>query len=207
MIAAAAAAHLEDGWLVNIGIGIPGLVPHHVPDERGIVFHAEHGVVGFGSDRFGPEGEALAFFGTTYQLRPGGFLTDSSRGFAMVRSGSIDATVLGAFEVTAGGCMANYQGVGMVSGCPGGSPEIAGATPFVIVAVEHTDRQGRPRLVSDTDLSIGVGRRADLVVTELGTFRPVGEGFAIVGLADGAGRAEVAAVTGAPLVEVGAGSL
>ncbi|MDH4363543.1 MAG: hypothetical protein OEY70_05590 [Acidimicrobiia bacterium] len=73
-IAAAAAAQLVDNTFVNVGIGIPGLVPHHVPDERGVVCHAEHGVTGFGSDRFGPaDGPLLAFFATTYRLRPGGF--------------------------------------------------------------------------------------------------------------------------------------
>jgi 3-oxoacid CoA-transferase B subunit len=198
-IAAAVAAHLSDGWLVNVGIGLPGLVPHHVPDERGITFHAEHGVVGFGSDRFGPDGEALAFFGTTYRLRPGGFIGDSSRSFAIIRAGMLDATVLGAFEVAADGRMANWQGIGMASGCPGGSPELAGCARRVIVAVEHTDRSGRPRLVADTGLAVGVDRPADLIVTELGTFVPTGVGFRVVRLADGVGLDDAARVTGAEL--------
>ena len=102
-IARAAAHHLTDGTLVNVGIGIPGLVPHHVADERGVTFHAEHGVIGFGSDRFGPDGTPLAFFGTTYRMRPGGFVCDHTRSFALIRSGRIDTTVLGAFQVAADG--------------------------------------------------------------------------------------------------------
>lgn len=200
-IAAGVAAHLEDGWLVNVGIGIPGLVPHHVPDERGITFHAEHGVVGFGSDRFGPDGEALAFFGTSYRLRPGGFIGDSTRAFAMIRAGLIDATVLGTFQVGADGRLANYRTLAMASGGPGGSPELAGAARRIIVATGHTDRSGAPRLVATPDLPVGVEGRADLVVTELGSFEPAGEGFRVVGLADGVDPDRVAAATGAPLID------
>lgn len=119
-IASMAAECLDDHSLVNVGIGIPGLVPHHVPDERGITFHAEQGVVGFGSDRFGPtDSPILSFFGTTYRMRPGGFICDHTRSFAIVRSGRLDATVLGAFEVEATGMLANFQTADMGSGCPG----------------------------------------------------------------------------------------
>ncbi len=200
-IAAAVANHLDDHTFVNVGIGIPGLVPHHVPDERGIVFHAEHGVVGFGSDRFGPDtGAELAFFGTSYRMRPGGFICDHTRSFAMIRAGRLDVTVLGAFEVTVDGRLANFRGTGMASGCPGGSPELAGATPRVIVATEHTDRRGRPKLVAATDLPVGTDRPPDLIVTELGSFRATGDAFVVDRLAPGVDLDRVRAVTGAPVV-------
>jgi 3-oxoacid CoA-transferase B subunit len=202
-IAAAVASHLGDGWLVNLGIGVPALVPHHVPDERGIVFHAEHGVIGFGSDRFGPDGEPLAFFGTTYRLRPGGSIGDSTRAFAIARSGRLDATVLGAFEVGADGRFANYQTDSMASGGPGGSPELAGTARRVIVATTHTDRDGRPKLVSTPRLPVGVARPAGLVVTELGSFHPAGEGFRVVRLADGVELDRVVSATAAPVVAEG----
>jgi 3-oxoadipate CoA-transferase, beta subunit len=197
-IAAMAAGCLDDGTFVNVGIGIPGLVPHHVPDERRITFHAEHGVVGFGSDRFGPDdGPTLAFFGTTYRMRPGGFIGDHTRSFALVRSGRLDATVLGAFEVDAAGALANYRSAEMGSGCPGGSPELAGAARRVIAVLEHTDRRGRPRLVQRTSLPVGPARTADVVVTELGWFLPCGDAFEAQGLADGVGPADVRAATDA----------
>lgn len=197
-IARRAAAHLRDGTFVNVGIGIPGLVPHHVPDERAITFHAEHGVIGFGSDRFGPaEGAELAFFASTYRMRPGGFLCDHTRSFALVRSGRLEATVLGAFEVEASGRFANYRSAGMSSGCPGGSPELAGAARRVILTLEHRDRHGRPRLVAETTLPVALPRRADLIVTELGTFSANGSGFTALELAEGVSTHDVQEATAA----------
>lgn len=210
---------LQDGTFVNVGIGIPGLVPHYVPDERAITFHAEHGVIGFGSDRFGPDGPIapdgrtspdLKFFSSSYRLRPGAFLCDHTRSFALIRSGRIDVTVLGAFEVEASGRFANWQAEGMSSGCPGGSPELAGGAKRVIVAMEHCAPGGRPRLVERTELTVGLARPAHLVVTELGVFEPAGQGpdagaaagsgFRALRLADGVDLASVQAVTGAEVV-------
>jgi 3-oxoacid CoA-transferase B subunit len=197
-IAAEVAGALDDGTFVNVGIGIPGLVPHHTPDERGVVFHAEHGVVGFGSDRFGPQdGPVLAFFGTTYRMRPGGFICDHARSFALVRAGLLDATILGAFEVEASGRFANYRTGEMASGCPGGSPELAGAARRVILAMEHRDRRGRPRLVAASALPIALPRAADLVVTELGRFVPEGDAFRAERLAPGVSEDDVRAATDA----------
>ncbi len=185
---------------MNVGIGIPGLVPHHVPDERGVVFHAEHGVVGFGSDRFGPtDGAELAFFGTTYRLRPGGFCCDHSRSFALIRSGRIHTTVLGAFQVAADGRFVSHASEAMASGCPGGSPELTGAAGRVVIATEHTDPEGRPKLVASLTLPLGVDRAADVIVTELGTFLPTGAGFRVAELAEGVSLADVQAVTDAPV--------
>ncbi|MFT7599417.1 MAG: 3-oxoacid CoA-transferase B subunit [Acidimicrobiales bacterium] len=197
-IASMTAECLEDNTLVNVGIGIPGLVPHYTPDERQILFHAEQGVIGFGSDRFGPDDSpVLQFFGTSYRMRPGGFISDHTRSFALVRSGRLDVTVLGAFEIEATGMLANFQSATMGSGCPGGSPELAGAAKRVVVAMEHTNKDGRPRLVHRTKLAIGPTQPAEVVVTELGWFEPAGDGFVIRRLADGVSEAEVAAVTDA----------
>ncbi|MGH1493543.1 MAG: CoA-transferase [Acidimicrobiales bacterium] len=205
-IASAIAGHLEDDSLINVGVGIPGLVPHFVANDRGIVFHAEHGVVGFGSDELGPESQSqgqsqshsqLAFFGTSYGLHPGGFVTDHTRSFAIVRSGRLDCSVLGAFQVDISGTFAGFQTSTMRSGCPGGSPEIGGAAKKVIIATEHRDPDGRPKLVRSVDLPVGVNRPAALVVTELGSFVPTGDGFAIERLAEGVSFEEVAAATDA----------
>lgn len=197
-IASAVAVHLDDQTFVNIGVGIPGLVPHYVADDRAILFHAEHGVVGFGSDRFGPtDHNPLSFFGTGYRLRHGGFVTDHTRSFALVRSGRLDCSVLGAFQIDAGGRFAGFQTSSMQSGCPGGSPEIGGAAKRVIVATEHRDRSGRSKLVQSVELAVGVNRPADLVVTELGSFIPDGDGFVIERLADGVTVDHVRAATAA----------
>jgi len=196
-----AAACLDDGSFVNVGIGIPGLVPHHVPDERAIIFHAEQGVVGFGSDRFGPtDSTVLDFFGTTYRMRPGGFMGDHTRSFALVRSGRLDVTILGAFEVDAAGGLANFQTAEMSAGSPGGSPELAGGAKRLLVALEHTDKRGRPRLVHRSDLPIGPARPADMIVTELGWFVPRGDTFVAERLADGVSAAEVVERTAAEVV-------
>lgn len=199
-IASMVAGCLDDHTLVNVGIGIPGLVPHHVPDERGITFHAEQGVVGFGSSRFGPDDTpVLDFFGTTYRMRPGGFIGDHTRSFALVRSGLLDVTILGTFEVEATGMLANFQSAEMGSGCPGGSPELAGSAKRVILAMEHCGKDGRPRLVERTKLAIGPARPADLVVTELGWFVPVGHAFEVERLAAGVSLTDVEDATDAPV--------
>ena len=200
-IAAMAAECLADHTVVNVGIGIPGLVPHHVPDERGITFHAEQGVIGFGSDRFGPDDSpVLGFFGTTYRMRPGGYICDHTRSFALVRAGLLDVTMLGAFEVEATGMLANFQSAEMGSGCPGGSPELAGAARRRIITLEHCAKNGKPRLVQRTKLAIGPTRPADIVVTELGWFVPTGDAFEVQRLAEGVSPEEVAAATDAELV-------
>lgn len=201
-IASAIAGHLEDDSLINVGVGIPGLVPHFVADDRGIVFHAEHGVLGFGTDQLGQENQSksqsqLAFFGTSYGLRPGGFVTDHTRSFAIVRSGRLDCSVLGAFQVDVSGTFAGFQTSTMRSGCPGGSPEIGGAAKKVIIATEHRDPDGRSKLVRSVDLPVGVNRPAALVVTELGSFVPTGDGFAVERLAEGVSFEEVVAATDA----------
>ncbi|MEZ5264567.1 MAG: 3-oxoacid CoA-transferase subunit A [Acidimicrobiales bacterium] len=200
-IAARVARHLADGSFVNVGIGLPGMVPDHVPDERGILFHAEHGVIGFGAASLErrPDRTVLGFFANRYTLRAGAAVVDHPTSFALVRAGLLDATVLGAFEVAADGTFAGHQNDVMPSAGVGGAPELAGACATVLVALEHNTAAGAPRLVQRCRLPVGLPRRVELVVTELGAFRPAGDGFAAVELADGVGLDEVRSRTGAPV--------
>jgi len=202
---------LVDGSFVNVGIGLPGLVPDHVPDERGIIFHAEHGVLGFGSERTdarcattghgagGPAPEVLEFFANRYTLRPGASLVDHTTSFALVRAGLLDVTVLGAFEVAADGRFAGHRNDTMASAGVGGAPELGGCTPTVIVALQHGGADGTARLVASCRLPVGLDRRVDLVVTELGAFVPAGDRFEIVELAPGVTVEDVRAATEAPV--------
>lgn len=202
-IAARVARHLADGSFVNVGIGLPGMVPAHVPDERGILFHAEHGVIGFGAAASDPRADAtvLDFFSNRFTLRPGASVVDHPTSFALIRAGLVDATVLGAFEVAADGRFASHQNDAMPSAGVGGAPELAGGCATVIVALEHTTAAGTPRLVGRCRLPVGLPRRIDLVVTELGAFRPAGAAFAAVELAPGVSLEHVQARTGAPVLD------
>lgn len=200
-IAARVAGFLADGSFVNVGIGMPGMVPAYTPDERGVYFHAEHGVLGFGAAATDPRADqpVLHFFSNQYTLRPGAAIVDHTRSFGLVRSGLLDATVLGAFEVAADGSFASHQNDVMPSAGVGGAPELAGSAQRVLVSMEHTTAAGQPRLVARCALPVGLTRAVDLVVTELGAFVPAGEHFDVVSLAEGVSLEQAAQRTGAPL--------
>ncbi len=201
-IAARVAGWLPDGAFVNVGIGLPGMVPAQVGKERAITFHAEHGVIGFAAaSPDAPLAEVLEFFGNRYVLPPGASIVDHTLSFAMIRAGLVDVTVLGAFEVAADGTFASHRNDAMPSAGVGGAPELAGGCASVIVALEHCTASGTPRLVERCRLPVGLDRRIELVVTEHGAFRPLGDAFAAVELAPGVSLEEVQRHTAAPVFD------
>jgi 3-oxoadipate CoA-transferase beta subunit len=172
-MAARVAADIPEGWYVNLGVGIPTLVADNVPPEREVIFHSENGILGTGP---APAPDAidpwLINAGKQYvTLRTGGAYFDHATSFGMIRGGHLDLCVLGAFEVAENGDIANWATSG--SDTPpavGGAMDLAVASKRLWIMMEHTTKDGRPRLV----------RRCSYPLTALGTVKRVFTNLAVL---------------------------
>ena len=197
------AAEFQDGWIVNLGVGLPTLCSNTDIGDRRIVYHSENGVIGYGAIA-APGEEDLNLVnagGQNVTLRPGAAVVHHADSFAIIRGGRIDVTVMGAYEVACGGDFANWRiGRGKGGGI-GGAMDLAACAQRVFLIMEHVTRSGAPRLVRACTLPVTARRVVTLVATDLGLFEPAGEGFRVRELAPGVGMDAVRAATGAPLVD------
>lgn len=196
------AAEFGDGWIVNLRVGIPTLCSNADLGHRAVVFHSENGVIGYGPVL--PEGQEDLHLvnagGQNVSLRPGAAVVHHADSFALIRSGRIDATVMGAYEVAANGDFANWKvAANARSGGIGGAMDLAACARRVFLLLEHTTRRGAPRLVLRCALPVTARRVVTLVATNYGLFKPEGESFRALELAPGIMLDEARAATGAPL--------
>lgn len=197
------AREFEDGWIVNLGVGMPTLIADVPFGERDITFHSENGVIGYGP--VAPPGEEdlqlVNASGQNVTLLPGAAIVHHADSFALIRGGRMDVTVMGAYEAAANGDFANWKVKGAKGGGIGGAMDLAASAKRVFLMLEHRTRDGAPRLLARCTLPITARGVVTLVATDLGLFVPTGEGFAIRDLPPGVTLDEVRAATACPVME------
>jgi acetate CoA/acetoacetate CoA-transferase beta subunit len=183
-LAKRAAKEIKAGMLVNLGIGIPSLVPNHLPNDIPVMFHAENGIVGIGpTPEHGKEDAHLCNAGGyPVTLRPGGIYCDSAEAFGMIRSGRIDVTILGALQVSENGDLANWIVPGHRVPGMGGAMELAAKAKKVIVVMNHTDKAGNPKLVKSCQYPLTAKRCVNMIITEFGVFSVEPDGLVLTDL-------------------------
>jgi len=203
-IAAVIAKRLQRGWLVNLGVGMPTLVANHVTPEDGIVFTSENGVIGYaGLAAEGEEDPDVVNAGVQFvTLNAGAAIVHQADSFALIRRGMNDVSVLGSYEVAADGSFANWRTStepwDQLGGI-GGAMDLAACAQQVWLAMEHTTREGKPRLLERCTLPVTAPEGVTLVVTDLAVVSVDGQGFCLEEYAPGYTIDEIAALTAAPL--------
>ncbi|GGI11888.1 3-oxoacid CoA-transferase subunit B [Gottfriedia solisilvae] len=169
VMAKRAAQEVKNGMIVNLGIGIPSLIPNYLAKDASVMFHAENGVLGMGpTPRKGEEDENLCnAAGLPVTLIPGSSYFDSSIAFAIIRRGLLDLTVLGALEVSQDGDLANWIVPGKRVPGIGGAMDLAQKSKKVIVLMNHTNKNGEPKIVSKCSLPLTSPKCVDLIITEM----------------------------------------
>ncbi|MDD3477535.1 MAG: 3-oxoacid CoA-transferase subunit B [Candidatus Izemoplasmatales bacterium] len=198
VIAKRVALELEEGNLVNLGIGIPSMVASFVTPEQRITFQAENGIIGLGP--FETEAtNTVNASGLQASVVPGGAFIDSAVSFSLIRGGHIDVTVLGALEVDADGSIASWIVPGKKVPGMGGAMDLVMGAKKVIIAMTHTNK-GLPKIMKQCSLPLTAYRQANLIVTEMGVIQVEEDGLHLVEVHPDFSVSDVLAATDANLI-------
>ena len=201
-IAKRAAAEIKEGQIINLGIGIPTLIPNYLAGKKQVVVHSENGILGLGNPcQRGCEDRNLIDAGGTYvTIETGGSYFDSVLSFSLVRGGRLDLAVIGALQVSAGGDLANWIIPGKYAPGIGGGMELAQKARRLIITTTHTTRDGKPKILEHCDLPLTAKGCVDTIITELAVMDVVEEGLLLREIAAETELETVVAQTGAKVI-------